>query len=170
MKHLRFFAEYLRSSKNPTMFRWISESSSFSVYGLQLPAQIWWWIITFHPQHVLFSPQEWAIYGQKKDTFGAPFVSRRGIPDAHSPIGFICHVPKVEAKKDQTRESSSKAMGFSWISNIFQASGCSVLRRPDGLREFVGWKKPTMNKPTGTPTLNRSKGRHSFFQQTSGDY
>ena len=121
-------------------------------------------------RNMFYFPHKNGPFMAKKDTLGAPFVSRRGIPDAHSPIGFICHVPKVEAKKDQTRESSSEAMGFSWISNIFQPSGCSVLRRPDGLREFVGGKKPTMNKPTGTPTLNRSKGRHSFFQQTSGDY
>lgn len=51
----------------------------------------------------------WEVHASAEDDQkGRNSTVRRGIPDAHSPIGFICHVPKVEAKKDQTRESSSK--------------------------------------------------------------
>ena len=66
-------------------------------FRLQLPApKGWWWIITL--QKMLdFPQQKWAPEPETEP-------SRRGIPDAQSSIGFLCHVPKVEVKKDQPLE------------------------------------------------------------------
>eukprot|EP00435_Cladocopium_sp_Y103_P046387 s97_g13.t1 len=56
----------------------------------------------------------WEVHASAEDDQkGRNSTVRRGIPDAHSPIGFICHVPKVEVKKDQTLEPRPAAAGDS---------------------------------------------------------
>lgn len=49
----------------------------------------------------------WEVHASADDDQkGRNSCVRRGIPDAQSPIGFICHVPHVEVKKDQPLEES----------------------------------------------------------------
>eukprot|EP00435_Cladocopium_sp_Y103_P009012 s3139_g2.t1 len=78
--------------KNVDRPRWARVSKQIEVSGPSHPCQLAWKV------HTPSDPK-----------------GRKAFPDARSPIGFICHVPDVKVKNDQTWESAvDEAMAEPW--------------------------------------------------------